>query len=45
VRWQSAPGEEWTIVGNAVNVSETVLSAQNVGTAGAMGSHIIYEPF
>lgn len=44
VRWVAAPGEEWTIVGNAVNVSESVLSAQNVGTAGAMGSHIIYEP-
>lgn len=38
------PGEEWTIVGNAVNVSESVLSAQNVGSAGPMGSHIIYEP-
>jgi hypothetical protein len=45
VRWLAAPGEEWTIVGNAVNVSESVLSAQNVGTAGLEGSMIIYEPF
>jgi hypothetical protein len=45
VRWVAAPGEEWTIVGNAVNVSESVLSAQNVGTAGLMGSHFVYEPF
>lgn len=44
VRWVAAPGEEWTMVGNAVNGGEVVLSAQNVGTAGAMGSHIIYEP-
>lgn len=44
VRWLAAPGEEWTIVGNAVNVSESVLSAQNVGTAGLMGSHFVYEP-
>lgn len=44
VRWVAAPGEEWTMVGNAVNAGEVVLSAQNVGTAGAMGSHIIYEP-
>ena len=44
VRWLAAPGEEWTIVGNAVNVSESVLSAQNVSTAGLMGSHIVYEP-
>jgi hypothetical protein len=45
VRWVAAPGEEWTLVGNAVNVSESVLSAQNVGTAGAMGSHFVYEPY
>lgn len=45
VRWVAAPDEEWTIVGTAVNVSETVLSAQNVGTAGLMGSHVVYEPY
>lgn len=44
VRWVAFPGEEWTIVGNAVNVSESVLSQQNVGTGGLMGSHIVYEP-
>jgi hypothetical protein len=44
VRWVAAPGEEWCIYGVAINVSESVLSAQNVGTAGAMGSHIVYEP-
>lgn len=44
VRWVAAPGEEWTSVGSATTSnSETVLSAQNVGTAGLMGSHIIYE--
>jgi hypothetical protein len=43
-KWQSGPKEEWTIVGNAVNVSESVISAQNTGTPGAMGSHIVYEP-
>lgn len=44
VRWLAAPGEEWTLVGTATSVSESVLSAQNVGTAGLMGSHVIYEP-
>lgn len=44
VRWVAAPGEEWIMVGNATNGGESVLSAANVGTAGAMGSHIIYEP-
>lgn len=44
VRWVAAPGEEWTMIGNAVNGGETVLSAANVGTAGLMGAHMIYEP-
>jgi hypothetical protein len=44
VRWVAYPGEEWGMYGTAVNVSESVLSAQNVGTAGLMGSHIVYEP-
>lgn len=44
VRWVAAPGEEWTQNGNAtVSSSESVLSAQNVGTPGLMGSQIIYE--
>lgn len=44
IRWVAQPGEEWTSVGNATTSnSESVLSAQNVGTAGAMGAHIIYE--
>lgn len=44
VRWVAAPGEEWDIYGVAVNLSETSLS--NVtSTAGAMASHIIYEPW
>jgi hypothetical protein len=42
--WMATQGEEWVIVGNAVNVSESVLSAQNVGTPGLMGSMITYEP-
>lgn len=44
VRWVAAPGEEWSSVGSATtSVSETVLSQQNVGTGGLMGSHFIYE--
>lgn len=44
VRWVAAPGEEWGLYGTAVNVSETVLSQQNVGTGGLMGSDVIFEP-
>lgn len=45
VRWQAAPGEEWGILGTAVSVSESTLSAFTGGTPGLMGSHIVYEPF
>jgi hypothetical protein len=44
VRWVAAPGEEWTITGTTVSVSESSLSSPT-GTAGAMGAHIVYEPF
>ncbi len=44
VRWVAAPGEEWTSVGvSTTSNSESVLSQQNVGTGGLMGSHFIYE--
>lgn len=45
VRWVAAPGEEISLVGNAVNVGEVSLSAFTGGTTGLMGSHIIYETF
>jgi hypothetical protein len=46
LQWQTNPGseEEWTAVGNATTSnSESVLSAFNTGTAGAMGSNFFYE--
>lgn len=45
VRWVAAPGEEWGITGVTVNVSESSLSAFTGGSVGAMGAHIVYEPF
>lgn len=45
VRWVAAPGEEWGITGITVNISESSLSAFTGGSAGALGSHIVYEPF
>lgn len=44
VRWMADQGGAWGITGNAVNVSESVLSAYTGGSVGAIGSHIIYEP-
>ena len=44
VRVQFGPDCEWVTLGSATtSASETVLSAQNTGTAGAMGAHITYE--
>lgn len=46
LQWQTNPGsdEEWISVGVATTSnSESVLSAFNTGTAGAMGSNIFYE--
>lgn len=45
IRWVAYPGEEWKIVGTAVNVSESSLSGFSGGGSGNIGAHIIYEPF
>ena len=46
VRWVAAPGEEISIVGNATaSASEASLSAFTGGTAGLMGSHMVFETF
>lgn len=44
VRWVAAPGEEWGIFGVTVNISESSLSCFTGGSAGLIGSHIVYEP-
>jgi len=47
VRWQAAPGEEWTIFGAstvAAPAGESILSAFTGGSVGAVSSHLIYEP-
>jgi hypothetical protein len=44
-RWQSAPNEEWSQIGNTASVGESVLSAFTGGTPGAVNSHLVYEPF
>lgn len=44
VRWVAAPGEEWGILGTVTLVSHSSLSSPTA-SAGAMGSHIVYEVF
>lgn len=43
VRWVAAPGEEITMVGNTASFGETSFSAFTGGTAGLLGTHMIYE--
>ncbi len=47
VRWNAAPTQQWTSVGNAVNGGETVLwNASTLGgSSGLANAHIIYEPY
>lgn len=47
IRWNAAPTQQWTSVGNAVNGGETVLFNSSVGggSNGLANAHIIYEPY
>lgn len=47
IRWNAAPTQQWTQVGNAVSGGETVLwnSSTHGGSAGLANAHIIYEPY
>ena len=44
VLWRAAPGEEFTIIGNAASGGEVSLSAFTGGTPGLMGAHFVFEP-
>lgn len=47
VRWNAAPTQQWTSVGNSTNGGETVLynSSTYGGSSGLANAHIIYEPY
>jgi hypothetical protein len=42
IRWLCAAGEQWWMVGNAVNIAST-LSNNTGSTSSSVGAHIIYE--
>ena len=44
-RWLAAQGEEWTMIGQSVNVSESFYSCFTGGNPGAQSLSIVYEPF
>jgi hypothetical protein len=48
IRWNAAPTQQWTMVGNTTNGGETVLfadSSAGQSGSGALNAHIIYEPY
>jgi len=47
IRWNAAPTQQWTSVGNAVNGGETVLwnNSSAGGNSGPLNAHVIYEPY
>ncbi len=45
IRWNAAPTQQWTIVGNTAPGGETILSNQAYGTPGLVQAHILYEPY
>lgn len=44
-RWNAAPTQQWTQLGNALGGGESVLSNLPFGTVGAVGCEIMYEPY
>jgi len=48
IRWNAAPTQQWTMVGNATNGGESVLwnnASAGPTTSAAANAHIIYEPY
>ena len=45
LRYNSAPGQQFVILGNTATFGEAYLSAFTGGTVGAITAHIMYEPY
>jgi hypothetical protein len=47
VRWNAAPTQQWSILGNTADLGEALLfnSSTAGGSSGAANAHIIYEPY
>jgi hypothetical protein len=47
IRWNAAPTQQWTILGNATGLGNSLLFNSTVsgGTTGKANAHIIYEPY
>ena len=47
VRWNAAPTQQWTQIGNALSGGESVLwnSSTHGGSSGLANAHLLYEPY
>jgi hypothetical protein len=45
VRWNAAPTQQMSILGNTASLGEVSLSAYTGGTVGAVSAHMLYEPY
>jgi hypothetical protein len=47
IRWNAAPTQQWTSIGNTTNGGESVLWNASTfgGSSGLANAHIIYEPY
>lgn len=45
VRWNAAPTQQMSILGNTASLGEVSLSAYTGGTVGAISAHMLYEPY
>jgi hypothetical protein len=45
LRYNSAPTQQWSLLGNTAQFGETLLSSQNVQAPGLLNAHILYEPY
>ncbi len=47
IRWNAAPTQQWSILGNTANLGQSVLwnSSTGGGSSGLVDAHILYEPW
>ena len=45
VRWNAAPTQQWSILGNTQPLGASMLSAFTGSASGAASAHMIYEPY
>jgi hypothetical protein len=45
IRWQAAPTQQFSMLGNTASLGEVSLSAYTGTTSGTYGAHIIYEGY